>query len=64
MPTPNWGTVFTPRAGSEVMVDFIDDDGAVDVAIGQLHHGQHDLPWPAGVDSGAKSFHCPVLGVS
>ena len=51
---PNWGTVFTPRAGSEVMVDFIDGDIDRPVVIGQLHHGQHDLPWPAGVDTGAN----------
>ncbi|MEK8085951.1 type VI secretion system Vgr family protein [Aquabacterium sp. A3] len=51
---PNWGTVFTPRAGSEVMVDFIDGDIDRPVVIGQLHHGQHELPWPAGVDTGAN----------
>lgn len=50
----NWGTVFTPRAGSEVMVDFIDGDIDRPVVIGQLHHGQHELPWPAGVDTGTN----------
>jgi type VI secretion system secreted protein VgrG len=51
---PNWGTVFTPRAGSEVLVDFIDGDIDRPIVIGQLHHGRHDLPWPAGVDAGAN----------
>jgi len=51
---PNWGAVFTPRAGTEVLVDFIDGDIDRPIVIGQLHNGQHDLPWPAGVDSGAN----------
>lgn len=51
---PNWGTVFTPRAGTEVIVDFVDGDIDRPIIVGQLHNGQHDLPWPAGVDSGAN----------
>jgi len=51
---PNWGAVFTPRAGTEVLVDYIDGDIDRPIIIGQLHNGQHDLPWPAGVDSGAN----------
>ncbi|MFT3858188.1 MAG: DUF2345 domain-containing protein [Aquabacterium sp.] len=51
---PNWGAVFTPRAGTEVLVDFIDGDIDRPIVIGQLHNGQHDLPWPAGVDAGAN----------
>ncbi|TAK94720.1 MAG: type VI secretion system tip protein VgrG, partial [Aquabacterium sp.] len=51
---PNWGAVFTPRAGTEVLVDFVDGDIDRPIVVGQLHNGQHDLPWPAGVDSGAN----------
>jgi len=51
---PNWGAVFTPRVGTEVLVDYIDGDIDRPIVIGQLHNGQHDLPWPAGVDSGAN----------
>lgn len=51
---PNWGTVVTPRAGSEVLVDFVDGDIDRSIVIGQLNHGRHDLPWPAGVDGGAN----------
>ncbi|MFW9616216.1 type VI secretion system Vgr family protein [Aquabacterium sp.] len=51
---PNWGTVFTPRAGTEVLVSFMDGDIDRPVVVGQLHNGQHDLPWPAGVDAGAN----------
>lgn len=51
---PNWGAVFTPRAGTEVLVDFVDGDIDRPLIVGQLHNGQHELPWPAGVDSGAN----------
>jgi type VI secretion system secreted protein VgrG len=51
---PNWGAVFTPRAGTEVLVDFVDGDIDRPLVIGQLHNGAHDLPWPAGVDAGAN----------
>ncbi|RZL04016.1 MAG: type VI secretion system tip protein VgrG [Rubrivivax sp.] len=50
----NWGAVFTPRAGTEVLVDFIDGDIDRPIVVGQLHNGQHDLPWPAGVDAGSN----------
>ncbi|RZI85640.1 MAG: type VI secretion system tip protein VgrG [Rubrivivax sp.] len=50
----NWGAVFTPRAGTEVLVDFIDGDIDRPLVVGQLHNGQHDLPWPAGVDAGSN----------
>jgi type VI secretion system secreted protein VgrG len=59
--------VFTPRAGTEVLVDFIDGDIDRPLVIGQLHNGAHDLPWPAGVDAGANhpgtvsGWHSPNL---
>ena len=64
---PNWGAVFTPRAGTEVLVDFVDGDIDRPIIVGQLHNGQHDLPWPAGEDSGANhigaisGWHMPHL---
>lgn len=64
---PNWGAVFTPRAGTEVLVDFVDGDIDRPLIVGQLHNGQHDLPWPAGEDSGANhigaisGWHLPHL---
>jgi type VI secretion system secreted protein VgrG len=51
---PNWGAVFTPPAGTEVLVDFVDGDIDRPIVVGQLHNGQHDLPWPAGVDASAN----------
>lgn len=51
---PDWGALFTPRPGSEVLVDFIDGDIDRPLIVGQLHNGPHELPWPAGVDAGAN----------
>jgi type VI secretion system secreted protein VgrG len=50
----NWGAVFMPRIGTEVLVDFIEGDIDRPLVVGQLHNGQDTLPWPAGVDSGAN----------
>jgi len=50
----NWGAVFMPRLGTEVLVEFIDGDLDRPLIVGQLHNGQDALPWPAGVDSGAN----------
>jgi type VI secretion system secreted protein VgrG len=50
----NWGAVFTPRIGTEVLVEFIEGDPDRPLIVGQLHNGQDSLPWPAGVDSGAN----------
>lgn len=64
---PNWGAVFTPRVGTEVLVDFVDGDIDRPIVVGQLHNGQHDLPWPAGVDAAANhpgtvsGWHSPHL---
>ncbi|MBC7992023.1 MAG: type VI secretion system tip protein VgrG [Rhizobacter sp.] len=50
----NWGAVFMPRIGTEVLIDYIDGDIDRPLIVGQLHNGQDALPWPAGVDSGAN----------
>lgn len=56
---PNWGAHFTPRVGSEVLVDF--DSGDLDhpVIVGSLYNGQDSPPWPAGEESGAN--HAAVV---
>lgn len=56
---PNWGTVFTPRIGAEVLVDFIEGDIDRPVIVAQLHNGVDLPPFPAGIDSGAE--HAGVL---
>jgi type VI secretion system secreted protein VgrG len=50
----NWGSVFIPRPGTEVLVDFLDGDLDRPLIVSQLPNGQDALPWPAGVDSGAN----------
>ncbi len=50
----NWGSVFLPRVGTEVLVDFVDGDLDRPFIVGQVHNAQDTPPWPAGVDSGAN----------
>ena len=63
---PNWGAGVHTPAGTEVLVDFVDGDIDRPIIVGQLHNGQHDLPWPAGEDSGANHVEpsragtCPI----
>ena len=56
---PNWGTLFTPRVGSEVLVDFIEGDIDRPVIVAQLYNGADAPPFAAGVDSNAG--HAGVL---
>jgi type VI secretion system secreted protein VgrG len=49
---PNWGTQFTPRIGTEVLVDFIDNDIDRPLVVAQLYTGADAPPFAAGVDSG------------
>lgn len=50
----NWGTVFTPRIGTEVAVQFIEGDIDRPVIVGALYNGQDLPPFSAGVDSGVN----------
>jgi type VI secretion system secreted protein VgrG len=56
---PNWGTQFTPRIGTEVLVDFIEGDIDRPVVVAQLYTGSDPPPFAAGVDSGIG--HAGVL---
>ena len=51
---PNWGSVFVPRIGMEVLIAFIEGDIDRPVITQALHNGESSLPFPAGVDSGAN----------
>jgi type VI secretion system secreted protein VgrG len=51
---PNWGTQFTPRIGTEVLVDFIEGDIDRPVIVAQLYTGLDTPPFAAGVDSDAN----------
>jgi type VI secretion system secreted protein VgrG len=56
---PNWGSQFTPRIGTEVLVDFIEGDIDRPVIVAQLYTGSDEPPYSAGVDSSAN--HAGVL---
>ncbi|MCX7277531.1 MAG: type VI secretion system Vgr family protein, partial [Burkholderiales bacterium] len=49
---PNWGSQFTPRIGTEVLVNFADGDMDRPVVLGQLYNGADLPPFSAGLDSG------------
>jgi type VI secretion system secreted protein VgrG len=51
---PNWGTQFTPRIDTEVLVAFIEGDMDRPVIVAQLYTGADLPPFSAGVDSGAN----------
>jgi type VI secretion system secreted protein VgrG len=51
---PNWGTQFTPRIGTEVLIDFIENDIDRPVVVAQLYNGADTPPFAAGVDSGVN----------
>jgi type VI secretion system secreted protein VgrG len=51
---PNWGSQFTPRIGTEVLVDFIENDIDRPVVVAQLYTGADRPPFAAGVDSGVN----------
>lgn len=46
----NWGAVFSPRIGTEVLVDFIEGDIDRLIVVGALYNGQDAPPFAAGVD--------------
>ena len=51
---PNWGSQFTPRLGTEVLVDFIEGDIDRPLVVAQLYTGSDAPPYAAGVDSGVN----------
>ena len=48
---PNWGSQFTPRIGTEVLVDFIEGDMDRPLVVAQLYTGSDAPPYAAGVGS-------------
>ncbi len=44
---PNWGANHLPRAGTQVLLTYIDGDIDRPLAAMQLHSSQNALPWPA-----------------
>lgn len=64
----NWGSVFVPRIGMEVLVGFIEGDIDRPLVVQVLHHDSAPPPFSAGVDSGVnhpgtiKGWHSNNLG--
>ena len=56
---PNWGSQFTPRIGTEVLVDFIEGDMDRPLVVAQLYTGSDTPPYAAGIDSGVN--HAGVI---
>ncbi|XLZ73123.1 type VI secretion system Vgr family protein [Massilia sp. SR12] len=56
---PNFGSQFTPRIGTEVLVDFIEGDIDRPIVVAQLYTGSDQPPFSAGVDSSAN--HAGVI---
>ncbi len=42
---PGWGTLFIPRIGQEVVVDFVDGDPDRPIVTGAVYHGTNTPPW-------------------
>ena len=59
MAGPNWGSNFTPRIGTEVLVDFIEGNMDRPVIVAQLFNGSDTPPYSAGTDSGIN--HAGVI---
>lgn len=51
---PNWGSHFTPRIGTEVLVDFMEGDMDRPVVVACLYNGEDLPPYSAGMDSNAN----------
>ncbi|MET3133012.1 type VI secretion system secreted protein VgrG [Oxalobacteraceae bacterium GrIS 1.11] len=51
---PNWGSQFTPRIGTEVLVDFVEGDLDTPLIVAQLYTGADTPPYAAGIDSGVN----------
>lgn len=51
---PNWGASFTPRVGTEVLVDYLEGDIDQPMIVGQFHNGSDAPPFSAGTDSAAN----------
>lgn len=44
----NWGTLFTPRVGQEVVVSFIDGDPDKPLVVGSVYNGENKPPYLPG----------------
>ena len=47
---PNWGSSFTPRIGTEVLIEFVEGDIDHPLIVAALYNGADTPPFAAGVD--------------
>ena len=62
---PNWGANHLPRAGTQVLLSFLDGDIDRPIAAMQLHSQQDALPWPAAdapLGQALSGWHSQGLG--
>ncbi|QUP55824.1 type VI secretion system tip protein VgrG (plasmid) [Ralstonia syzygii] len=62
---PNWGAHHLPRAGTQVLLTFVDGDIDRPLATQQLHNEQDALPWPAAdapLGQALSGWHSQNLG--
>ncbi|CAJ0792628.1 type VI secretion system Vgr family protein [Ralstonia holmesii] len=62
---PNWGANHLPRAGTQVLLSFLDGDIDRPIAAMQLHSEQDALPWPtadAPLGQALSGWHSQGLG--
>lgn len=57
-----YGTQFTPRAGREVLVAFLDGDVDQPVVVGALHNGSDSAPFPVGQDTRRSGIRTQTIG--
>jgi len=46
----NWGAMFIPRIGQEVIVDFVEGDPDRPIIVGRVYHGLNKPPYPLPAD--------------
>lgn len=62
---PGWGSVFLPRIGTEVVVDFLEGDPNRPIVVGRLYNGENPPPYALPSEktvSGIKTITSPGGG--
>ena len=51
-----WGAMFLPRVGHEVLVSFLEGDPDQPMVVGRLHHHESRPPWPLPAEKTRSGF--------
>lgn len=57
-----WGMIFTPRVGQEVVVEFLDGDPDRPLITGRVYNGQAAPPWPLPARQALSGIKTESLG--